>query len=104
MYLTCLRKDIPGNKIERLSKIYAFDNPLQLRANFFPEIEDSSYDYTRIANYDKIEYEAPIPSEKQLTKVSQIKEPDTLDKSTYDLRDWVLLGNYNIAISSFHSP
>lgn len=47
MYKTCLRKDIPGNRVERLAKIYATDNPLQIRANFFPHIEDESFEGSR---------------------------------------------------------
>lgn len=95
MYKTCLSKDIPANRVERLSKIYAFDNPLQINANYFPGIEDHRFEGSRIANYDKLEYECPIPDEHHLTKVSNVKEPspEEIDSSTHDLIDWVILIN-----------
>lgn len=95
MYKACLRKDIPGNRVERLLKEFAIDNPLYIRANFFPSIEGSSFEGSRIANYDKLEFRSPIPSEEQMTPISRIKEPnfDELDGSTYNLKDWVILMN-----------
>lgn len=98
MYVTCLRKDVPGNKIDRLGKIYALDCALQIHANYFPTIEDSSFDYTRTAHYDKMDYPIAIPSANSLSYVSDIisqqKHPSinsSINPITYDLRDWVVL-------------
>jgi len=95
MYRACLSKDIPGNRVERLLKVYAMDNPLQIRANYFPDIEDASFEGSRIANYDSLEYDCPLPNEHNLTKISKIKEPSKqeLDYTTSGLIDWVLLVN-----------
>lgn len=95
MYRSCLGKDIPGNRIERLLKTYAMDNPLQIKANYFPNREDSKFEGSRIANYESLEYDSPLPNEENPTKVSDIKEPSEsqLDYSTYDLIDWVLFVN-----------
>ena len=94
MYVTCLRKDVPGSKIDRLGKIYALDCALQIHANYFPTIEDSSFDYSRVAHYDKMDYPIAIPSANSLSYVSDIiarPEHISINTTTYDLRDWVLL-------------
>ena len=95
MYRSCLSKDIPGNRVERLCKVYAYDNPLQIRANFFPNVENETFEGSRIANYDKLEYDSPIPNEEKLTKVSNIQPltEEELDRSTFELVDWVTLVN-----------
>lgn len=95
MYRTCLKKDLSGNKVERLLKEYAFDNPLQIKGNYFPDIEQQEFEGSRISNYDSLEYLSPIPNEYSPTLISKVVEPtpDQLDFSTYDFLDLVLLVN-----------
>lgn len=93
MYRTCLRKDILGSHVERLAKVYAIDNPFQINANFYPNMEDEQFEGSRIANYQSLEYQCPLPNEHNLVNVSKVKEPkpEDIDRSTHYLIDWVLL-------------
>lgn len=95
MYKIALSKDLHIKVVERELSENAWDASLQIYANYFPDIEGSEIDYTRLADYRRAAYMVPLPNETSPTCVTDIEKlkDDDIDDSTFGMLEWTLLCN-----------